>query len=140
MNLGIKNLLVTLSKKTDTFCIIRGHKNLFNNDFRDIDCFVRADEFHIIDYELTDLGFLKKGFRPSAVFYEKHLNGVKCIIDLHIDFSIHGVDWNLNFDVQKHCQEILGVRTLNEQAALEHAILISVFQIGLEEMQHRGKK
>lgn len=128
MKLNIKNLFVTLSTKTETFCIIRGHNKFFDNNYRDIDCFVSADEFYVIDRELTELGFLRKGFRPNAVFYEKYMNEEKCIIDLHICFSVHGIDWNLDFDTQKHCREILGVRILNEKATLEHAILISIFQ------------
>ena len=128
MKVEVISTLARLTKVSETFCVIRGSENLFSGLHRDIDCFVRADEFYHIDQILKSLGFKRTGIRRSALFYELNVDDVICIIDLHIDFAVHGVDWNIVFNPSTHCRMVKKVRILKENLVNEHKVLISIYQ------------
>lgn len=121
-------ILQELTKVCSSFCVIRGKDTILEGTYRDIDCFVRVDEFFVVDNKLTALGFERINLRRGALFYSLQSDEINCIFDLHIDFSIHGVDWNINYDPDKHCDISMQIRFLDETSTNEHAILISIYQ------------
>ena len=128
MNISILKISQLLTEYCTSFCIIRGKNEFGNGTYRDIDCFVRVDEFYILDELLISYGFSRRNIRRGALFYELKRDEKIYLFDVHIEFAIHGVDWGIDFDPKIHCEYFDKIRFLRSDMIAEHAILIEIYQ------------
>lgn len=128
MNINVLEISQSLTQCCTSFCIIRGKNEFLSGSYRDIDCFVRVDEFFILDELLVSYGFSRRNIRRGALFYEFKNDNEIYLFDVHVEFAIHGVDWGIEFDPKNHCEECNQIRFLRSDMIAEHAILITIYQ------------
>jgi hypothetical protein len=122
------HILRELTNSASSFCVIRGEEKLFTGDFRDIDCYVCPSEYGLVRGVLNRHKFFPEEGRKNEFFFHEQTGQTDLIIDLHLTFSIHGVNVFKSFELSRDTVSRVGIRFFTKKSVVEHAIAISIFQ------------